>query len=155
MGAGQHVFDHVFGLGHATHSDDRNLHFLCHLIDHAQHYRFQRRRHHSAEFIAQRRPEVVGTDFQRQERIGDHQCVSAGFFRCQCDGRQIPGIGRQLGPDRLVRRPTNCAHYFLGVLFLQGEVTAGRVPGRARNIAFDYIDIRHRKFVRQRSEIID
>ena len=73
LAPGQHVFDHVLGLGHAADADDRDFDLLGDLIDHPQHDRLQGRRHQPAELVAERGPEIVGPDLQRQERVGDHQ----------------------------------------------------------------------------------
>src|SRR5262249_58901528 len=57
--AGKHVFDHILDLDDAAAADDRNLHRLGALIDHAHDDRLDARSRETAELVADRGPETV------------------------------------------------------------------------------------------------
>ena len=100
--AGEHVFDDVLDLDDAAAADDRDLHRLGALIDHAHDDRLDAGPREPAELVADRRPERVGVDLEAEDGVRDDQRVGARGLRRLADGDDVAGIGRELRPDRLV-----------------------------------------------------
>src|SRR5262249_45675680 len=71
--AGEHVFDHILDLDDAAAADDRDLHRLGALIDHAHDDRLDARSREAAELVADRRPETVDVDLEAENGVRHHQ----------------------------------------------------------------------------------
>ena len=154
-GAGQHVLDHVLDLDDAAAADDRDLHRLRALVDHAQDDRLDAGPGKSAVAVADRWPEGLGVDLEARAMVLEIVNASApAFFGRLRDQVDLAGIGRELGPERLVGRTAYAAHDLVGVVLVQGKIAAARLARRARDVHLDHVDFRQVDVARHGLEIV-
>ncbi len=124
-------------------------------MDHAQDDRLHARPRNAAELVADGGPESVDVDLQSQNCVRDDERVGTGRFRGKGDCHDVAGIGRELHPHRLRRRPPDALGYIVRVVLVHGEIAAIGIARRARDVDLDHVDIgMGRDFARHGLEII-
>ena len=107
----------------------------------------------AAEFVADRRAERVDVDLQPEDRVRDHQRIGAGGSAACATATTSPALGDSFTHTGL-SSSRECACDLKGVVFVQREIAATGIAGRAGDIDLNHVDIGMRHFARHGFEIV-
>ncbi len=132
-----HELERVARVGDAAHPDDRNLHRLPALVDHADGDRPDRRSAQAADDVRDLRPARLDVDDHREKRVDERHGVGAGVFGRARERRDVGDVRRQLGNQR---QPCHLAHGaddVEGAVQAAAELDAAFLDVRARDVQLD------------------
>src|SRR5437764_915285 len=153
--AGEQVFDHILDLHDAAAADDRNLHRLRALVDHAQDDRLDAGTRDAAIALADARAARLDVDLEPEDGVRHGDGIGARLFRRFGDRGDLAGVRRELGPERLVAHRAAELHHLVGRVLVQREVAAAGLARRAGDVELNRVDARHAHVARHLREVLD